>query len=97
MISAPSMRESPEPPLLRRHVDGGHAERRRLADDVDGEVALLVPLGRVRGDALLGEGERRLLDGGLFLGEGEVHGAQVQSARWSDVLERDMRPSSSSM
>ena len=71
----------PRAALLGRHVDGGHAERRRLPDDVDGKVALLVPLARMRGDALLGEGERGLLDGGLFFRQREVHGRSKSGFR----------------
>jgi hypothetical protein len=60
--------------LLGRHIDGRHAKRRRLLDDVDREMALLVPLRRMGRDALLGEGQRRLLDGRLFFRQREVHG-----------------------
>lgn len=34
-----------------------------------------VPFEGVRGEAFLGEVERRFLNGRLFLGQGEVHGA----------------------
>src|SRR3954462_1092060 len=85
MIKAASSRPRPRPPpplnksrleppeadaaALLGDVDRAEAERRRLADRVAGEDMLLVPLRRVRGDRVGGEGPRHLLDLALLVGE----------------------------
>src|SRR5262249_43460397 len=70
----------PRATLILRHVDGGHAERRRLLDHIDGKICLLVPFGGVGSDALPCKGECRLLDGGLFFGKRNVHGGSAPTA-----------------
>src|SRR5262249_61922291 len=62
------------PSLVVGHVESGHAERRDLTDHGHGKVAGLVPFRGMGGNAFLGKGKRRVLDGGLFFIEGEVHG-----------------------
>src|SRR6185295_4493467 len=59
--------------LRLRHVDGGHAEGGDLTNDIDGEMALFVPLRREGSDTLPREGERHLPYCGLLLVEDEVH------------------------
>ena len=44
------------------HIDGRHAERRRLANHVDGKVFLLVPFERMRRQPVVGEGARHVPD-----------------------------------
>lgn len=56
------------------YVDSAEAERGGSADDVDGEVLVLVPGHGVRGELFLGEVEGDFGEGELVLGEGG-HGA----------------------
>lgn len=71
----PSERDSPDPPGSVPYVDAAEAETRRLAQDVDGEVLVLVPGHRVRGQVFLGEVQGRLDDRELVVGEERGHGA----------------------
>ena len=57
-------------------IDAAHAERRRLAHHLDGEVLSLVPCYGVRRELLRRELARHVADGEVIIGEGEeVRGA----------------------
>jgi hypothetical protein len=55
------------------HIDAREAQLGGLAQHVDREVPLLVPLGRMRGKLSLGEGLGRILNGDLIVAEREIH------------------------
>ena len=57
--------------VLLADVDRRHAERRRLAQDVDREMLGLVPVERVGRDALIGEGFGHVADGEMVCGQRE--------------------------
>ena len=59
--------------VLLRYVDRRHAEFSRLADHIDREICLFVPLEGMRGQLLLGKIQCHLLDRGLFFGWGKMH------------------------
>ena len=51
--------------VLFANIDRGHAQRRRLAQDVCGKMLGLVPAKRVGRQALVGEGFRHVADGDM--------------------------------
>ena len=55
-------------------VDAAEAERRRLAQRLDREDLVLVPVARMRHHLVAGELPRGGLEGALFFGEVEIHG-----------------------
>ena len=56
-------------------VNAAEAERRRLAQRLDREGLVLVPVARMRHHFVARELPRGRLEGALFFGEGKVHGA----------------------
>jgi hypothetical protein len=55
------------------HIDAGETQLGGLAQHVDREVFLLVPLRGMRGKLSFGEGARGLLNGDLIVAEREIH------------------------
>ena len=55
------------------HIDARKAEGRSLAHDIDGEVAVLVPLGREGGQFPCRKVGGKVLDGALIFAQGKVH------------------------
>ena len=56
------------------HIDAAEAERRRLAQRLDREGRVLVPVARIRHHLVAGELPRGGLEGALVFGEFEIHG-----------------------
>jgi hypothetical protein len=59
--------------VLLSGIDAAEAHLGRLFHHIDGEMLLLVPAGGVGRQLGVGEGARRVLNGALVVGKGEVH------------------------
>ena len=71
-MSAASKRVSAGAADILSDIDSAEAQRRCLADDVNGKVLFLVPFQRMRRDLLAREVERHVANGDVILVEREI-------------------------